>query len=153
MMAIFALIAHWLACVWYAIGSSERTGMEPRIGWLDVLAVQVWKVCGPMVSERSWRVQALSNASCHKLSLLVQLATPTDCSLISVKGIIPTSSLFQLLSYLDPHKLRYANNTIVETHTCIFAIGTDLPIYISILIPDDDIKNNVIQLPCLVFPV
>lgn len=40
MMAIFALIAHWLACVWYAIGNSER-GDDPGIGWLDQLAAQV----------------------------------------------------------------------------------------------------------------
>ena len=40
MMAIFALIAHWLACVWYAIGNSER-GTPPGIGWLDQLAAQV----------------------------------------------------------------------------------------------------------------
>ncbi|ESO09753.1 hypothetical protein HELRODRAFT_117121 [Helobdella robusta] len=43
LMATFALIAHWLACVWYAIGNAERpvieTGM-PRIGWLDELAEQ-----------------------------------------------------------------------------------------------------------------
>lgn len=41
MMAIFALIAHWLACVWYAIGNSERGGFGPKIGWLDILSEQV----------------------------------------------------------------------------------------------------------------
>lgn len=43
LMATFALIAHWLACMWYAIGKAERpiedTGV-PRIGWLDDLAQQ-----------------------------------------------------------------------------------------------------------------
>ena len=38
LMAIFALIAHWLACIWYAIGSAERTGLDHKIGWLDHLA-------------------------------------------------------------------------------------------------------------------
>lgn len=33
LMASFALIAHWLACIWYAIGNVERPGLkEPKIG-------------------------------------------------------------------------------------------------------------------------
>ena len=42
LMATFALIAHWLACIWYAIGNMERNlGMDkPRFGWLDELAKQ-----------------------------------------------------------------------------------------------------------------
>ncbi|XP_076094597.1 voltage-gated inwardly rectifying potassium channel KCNH6-like isoform X5 [Mytilus galloprovincialis] len=41
LMAIFALIAHWLACIWYAIGNVERPHLEsPKIGWLDELAEQ-----------------------------------------------------------------------------------------------------------------
>ncbi|XP_063964224.1 potassium voltage-gated channel subfamily H member 7-like isoform X1 [Lytechinus pictus] len=38
LMATFALIAHWLACIWYAIGSAERQQLEHQIGWLDHLA-------------------------------------------------------------------------------------------------------------------
>ncbi|XP_067933844.1 potassium voltage-gated channel subfamily H member 6-like [Watersipora subatra] len=41
MMAIFALIAHWLACMWYAIGNGERTNNGPKIGWLDILSEQI----------------------------------------------------------------------------------------------------------------
>ncbi|CAF4029731.1 unnamed protein product [Rotaria sp. Silwood2] len=35
--ATFALIAHWLACIWYAIGRLERSN-ERLIGWLAELA-------------------------------------------------------------------------------------------------------------------
>ncbi|XP_055631737.1 potassium voltage-gated channel subfamily H member 2 isoform X8 [Toxorhynchites rutilus septentrionalis] len=38
LMATFALIAHWLACIWYAIGNAERPQMKNKIGWLDALA-------------------------------------------------------------------------------------------------------------------
>ncbi|CAH8500248.1 unnamed protein product [Dicrocoelium dendriticum] len=38
--ALFALIAHWLACIWYAIGNTEHQFREPKIGWLDTLAIQ-----------------------------------------------------------------------------------------------------------------
>lgn len=38
LMATFALIAHWLACIWYAIGHAERSGPMGNIGWLAHLA-------------------------------------------------------------------------------------------------------------------
>ncbi|KAH9518364.1 Potassium voltage-gated channel sub H member 6 [Bulinus truncatus] len=44
LMATFALIAHWLACIWYAIGNMERNlnadSTVRSIGWLDELARQ-----------------------------------------------------------------------------------------------------------------
>ncbi|XP_076853169.1 potassium voltage-gated channel subfamily H member 6a [Brachyhypopomus gauderio] len=47
LMCTFALIAHWLACIWYAIGNVERTSSDRvgglRIGWLDNLADQIGK--------------------------------------------------------------------------------------------------------------
>ncbi|CAL8278711.1 unnamed protein product [Lota lota] len=42
LMCTFALIAHWLACIWYAIGNVERSG-SARIGWLDSLGDQLGK--------------------------------------------------------------------------------------------------------------
>ena len=30
LMSAFALVAHWLACIWYAIGFAERAG--PKVG-------------------------------------------------------------------------------------------------------------------------
>ncbi|KAL0123178.1 hypothetical protein PUN28_007654 [Cardiocondyla obscurior] len=38
LMATFALIAHWMACIWYAIGNAERPGLKSKVGWLDILA-------------------------------------------------------------------------------------------------------------------
>lgn len=35
LMATFALIAHWLACIWYAIGSHELSSKEYT--WLHQL--------------------------------------------------------------------------------------------------------------------
>ncbi|XP_006634281.2 potassium voltage-gated channel subfamily H member 2 isoform X2 [Lepisosteus oculatus] len=44
LMCTFALIAHWLACIWYAIGKVERHySKAPRIGWLDSLGEQLGK--------------------------------------------------------------------------------------------------------------
>ncbi|RWS23514.1 potassium voltage-gated channel subfamily H member 7-like protein, partial [Leptotrombidium deliense] len=39
LVAAFALVAHWLACIWYAIGNAERSVPGSlKIGWLDHLA-------------------------------------------------------------------------------------------------------------------
>uniref|UniRef100_A0A8D0LBF8 Potassium voltage-gated channel subfamily H member 7 n=1 Tax=Sphenodon punctatus TaxID=8508 RepID=A0A8D0LBF8_SPHPU len=43
LMCIFALIAHWLACIWYAIGNVERPYLIHKIGWLDSLGEQLGK--------------------------------------------------------------------------------------------------------------
>ncbi|XP_077176005.1 voltage-gated inwardly rectifying potassium channel KCNH7 isoform X2 [Paroedura picta] len=43
LMCIFALIAHWLACIWYAIGNVERDYLVHKIGWLDSLGQQLGK--------------------------------------------------------------------------------------------------------------
>ncbi|KAK3552769.1 hypothetical protein QTP86_022349 [Hemibagrus guttatus] len=63
LMCTFALIAHWLACIWYAIGNVERTGSAHggtlRIGWLDNLAEQIGKhyndsdaLSGPSIKDK-----------------------------------------------------------------------------------------------------
>ncbi|KAG5831878.1 hypothetical protein ANANG_G00284750 [Anguilla anguilla] len=63
LMCTFALIAHWLACIWYAIGNVERTGSSGpggmKIGWLDNLADQIGKsyndsdvASGPSVKDK-----------------------------------------------------------------------------------------------------
>ncbi|KAJ8970267.1 hypothetical protein NQ317_017162 [Molorchus minor] len=47
LMATFALIAHWLACIWYAIGNAERPMLPTKIGWLDILANDTQQFYGP----------------------------------------------------------------------------------------------------------
>lgn len=43
LMCSFALLAHWLACIWYFIGNIEHEMEDPSttIGWLDSLATQI----------------------------------------------------------------------------------------------------------------
>ncbi|CAD5113617.1 DgyrCDS2780 [Dimorphilus gyrociliatus] len=38
LMATFTLIAHWLACIFYAIAYFEQTKLNEPIGWLDTLS-------------------------------------------------------------------------------------------------------------------
>ncbi|KAG9333449.1 hypothetical protein JZ751_011610 [Albula glossodonta] len=63
LMCTFALIAHWLACIWYAIGNVERSGSSElgamKIGWLDNLADQIGKnyndsdsTSGPSIKDK-----------------------------------------------------------------------------------------------------
>ena len=43
LMCSFALLAHWLACIWYFIGNIELADADtnPPIGWLDSLGRQI----------------------------------------------------------------------------------------------------------------
>uniref|UniRef100_A0A3Q2Q481 Potassium voltage-gated channel subfamily H member 7 n=1 Tax=Fundulus heteroclitus TaxID=8078 RepID=A0A3Q2Q481_FUNHE len=59
LMCIFALIAHWLACIWYAIGNVEKPYLEHKIGWLDNLALSIGKrynysdpTSGPSIKDK-----------------------------------------------------------------------------------------------------
>ncbi|XP_052133450.1 potassium voltage-gated channel subfamily H member 6 isoform X3 [Frankliniella occidentalis] len=47
LMASFALSAHWLACIWYAIGTAERPRLPNKVGWLDALANETHEFYGP----------------------------------------------------------------------------------------------------------
>uniref|UniRef100_A0A1I8H2L8 Cyclic nucleotide-binding domain-containing protein n=1 Tax=Macrostomum lignano TaxID=282301 RepID=A0A1I8H2L8_9PLAT len=38
LMATFTLVAHWFACIFYAIAYVERDGLPAKVGWLDHLA-------------------------------------------------------------------------------------------------------------------
>ncbi|XP_039999641.1 potassium voltage-gated channel subfamily H member 6-like [Xiphias gladius] len=50
LMCTFALIAHWLACIWYAIGNVERS-TSAGIGWLDTLGDQLGKPYNDSIIE------------------------------------------------------------------------------------------------------
>uniref|UniRef100_UPI00398E8FB3 potassium voltage-gated channel subfamily H member 6a isoform X2 n=1 Tax=Pristiophorus japonicus TaxID=55135 RepID=UPI00398E8FB3 len=59
LMCTFALIAHWLACIWYAIGNVERSYTIHKIGWLDNLGDQIGKryndsdpASGPSIKDK-----------------------------------------------------------------------------------------------------
>ncbi|XP_033127398.1 potassium voltage-gated channel subfamily H member 2-like isoform X2 [Anneissia japonica] len=59
LMCTFALIAHWLACIWYAIGNVEHGTLpdDKKIGWLDNLAEQTnqpynGSLAGPSIQSR-----------------------------------------------------------------------------------------------------
>lgn len=43
LMCSFALLAHWLACIWYFIGNLELEAGGSTIGWLDSLGKQLGK--------------------------------------------------------------------------------------------------------------
>ncbi|KAL9919167.1 potassium voltage-gated channel seizure isoform 1-T4 [Glossina fuscipes fuscipes] len=58
LMATFVLIAHWLACIWYAIGNAERIMLTKNIGWLHTLGNDIEepyfenKTGGPSIKSR-----------------------------------------------------------------------------------------------------
>ncbi|XP_034652137.1 potassium voltage-gated channel unc-103 isoform X2 [Drosophila subobscura] len=58
LMATFILIAHWLACIWYAIGNAEKSMATKNIGWLHSLSFDIQepyfenKTGGPSIKSR-----------------------------------------------------------------------------------------------------
>uniref|UniRef100_A0A8C3X7A7 Voltage-gated inwardly rectifying potassium channel KCNH2 n=1 Tax=Catagonus wagneri TaxID=51154 RepID=A0A8C3X7A7_9CETA len=58
LMCTFALIAHWLACIWYAIGNMEQPNVDSHIGWLHNLGDQIGKpynssgLGGPSIKDK-----------------------------------------------------------------------------------------------------
>nr|XP_044248750.1 potassium voltage-gated channel subfamily H member 6 isoform X3 [Drosophila takahashii] len=58
LMATFILIAHWLACIWYAIGNAEKSIAAKNIGWLNSLAYDIQepyfdnRTGGPSIKSR-----------------------------------------------------------------------------------------------------
>ncbi|XP_021561931.1 potassium voltage-gated channel subfamily H member 2 [Carlito syrichta] len=58
LMCTFALIAHWLACIWYAIGNMEQPNIDSHIGWLHNLGAQIGKpynssgLGGPSIKDK-----------------------------------------------------------------------------------------------------
>ncbi|CAF88907.1 unnamed protein product, partial [Tetraodon nigroviridis] len=65
LMCIFALIAHWLACIWYAIGNMERPYLEHKIGWLDNLGLSIGDF--PSCSLLYWYKRGPATAHHHCL--------------------------------------------------------------------------------------
>ena len=63
-MASFTLIAHWFACVFYAIAYVERPYLpEPKYGWLDVLGRTIGQPFLPNKTGavQGWRRMALKD--------------------------------------------------------------------------------------------
>ncbi|CAF3602642.1 unnamed protein product [Rotaria sp. Silwood1] len=64
--ATFALIAHWLACIWYAIGRLERNTHGLRITWLDELARTSGQPydCTPIISTNETVSTTINSKAC-----------------------------------------------------------------------------------------
>ena len=64
LVAAFALVAHWLACIWYAIGNAERSTLIHKIGWLDVLANDTYQFYGELPA-RAVKSRVTSGSNCN----------------------------------------------------------------------------------------
>ena len=56
LMAFFVLLAHWLACIWYAIGMAEHS----EFGWVTVGSFY-FKKSDHLIILVSWRVDKRSS--------------------------------------------------------------------------------------------
>ncbi|PAA78002.1 hypothetical protein BOX15_Mlig029388g1 [Macrostomum lignano] len=90
LMATFALIAHWLACVWYAIGNLERPILPQPIGWLDQLADQT--------EQHYKRNDSLSGPSIKSKYITALYFTFSSLTSVGFGNVAPTTNMEKVFS-------------------------------------------------------
>uniref|UniRef100_A0A1I7ZY90 Ion_trans domain-containing protein n=1 Tax=Steinernema glaseri TaxID=37863 RepID=A0A1I7ZY90_9BILA len=93
LMATFALIAHWLACIWYAIGSAELPHKE--ITWLHQLSRQL---NAPYISTNGTiPTGGPSLKSRYVTSLYFTLSTITSIGFGNVSATTDSEKIFTII--------------------------------------------------------
>ncbi|TFK05536.1 metabotropic glutamate receptor 5 [Platysternon megacephalum] len=87
LMCTFALIAHWLACIWYAIGNME----QQSIGWLHALGDQIGK---PL--NRSARLQGPSIKDKYVTALYFTFSSLTSVGFGNVSPNTNSEKIFSI---------------------------------------------------------
>ena len=137
LMATFALIAHWLACIWYAIGNMERPSLqEPKIGWLDELARNtrqeyVNDTAGPSIKSKY--VTALYFTFSSLTSVGFGNVSPnTNSEKIFSICVMLIGCKFSNFSLLMPHIGNRVNNLLVHGNiiVCFFVWVDFLKIFV-----------------------
>uniref|UniRef100_A0A0N4ZNR3 Cyclic nucleotide-binding domain-containing protein n=1 Tax=Parastrongyloides trichosuri TaxID=131310 RepID=A0A0N4ZNR3_PARTI len=94
LMATFALIAHWLACIWYAIGSAELANKE-NITWLHHLSKHLNE---PYISTNGTvPVGGPSLKSRYVTSLYFTLSTITSIGFGNVSATTDSEKIFTII--------------------------------------------------------
>ncbi|XP_054168573.1 potassium voltage-gated channel subfamily H member 7-like [Oppia nitens] len=104
LVAAFALVAHWLACIWYAIGNAERPVLDSKIGWLDHLANSTYQYYnsdgsgGPTIKSRYITALYFTFSSLTSVGFgNVSPTTNTEkifCILVMLTGSLMYASIF-----------------------------------------------------------
>ncbi|KAM7030009.1 voltage-gated delayed rectifier potassium channel KCNH4 [Acridotheres tristis] len=97
LMSMFALLAHWLACIWYVIGRKELESDDPRtwdIGWLNELGKRLE---APYINNS---LGGPSIRSAYIASLYFTLSSLTSVGFGNVCANTDTEKIFSICTML-----------------------------------------------------
>nr|XP_030112100.3 potassium voltage-gated channel subfamily H member 4 isoform X1 [Taeniopygia guttata] len=97
LMSMFALLAHWMACIWYVIGRKELESNDPRtwdIGWLHELGKRLE---APYINNS---VGGPSIRSAYIASLYFTLSSLTSVGFGNVCANTDTEKIFSICTML-----------------------------------------------------
>ncbi|KAL9823527.1 voltage-gated delayed rectifier potassium channel KCNH4 [Geothlypis trichas] len=97
LMSMFALLAHWMACIWYVIGRQELESNDPRtwdIGWLHELGKRLE---APYINNS---VGGPSIRSAYIASLYFTLSSLTSVGFGNVCANTDTEKIFSICTML-----------------------------------------------------
>ncbi|CAI9546748.1 unnamed protein product [Staurois parvus] len=114
LMVVFALLAHWVACIWYFIGQQEIESNQsevPEIGWLQELARRLET---PYYMGR--KIGGPSSRSSYITSLYFALSSLTSVGFGNVSANTDTEKIFSICIMLIGalmHALVFGNVTAI----------------------------------------
>ncbi|KAL3854945.1 hypothetical protein ACJMK2_014180 [Sinanodonta woodiana] len=94
LMSMFALVAHWLACIWYAIGNEELNTPNWTAGWIYELGE---RLDNPMTSNRTNKPDSLS---CYLAALYFTCSSLTSVGFGNVSANTNAEKIFSVCAMI-----------------------------------------------------
>lgn len=112
-MIAFAIVAHWLACIWYVIGLSEIAD-KSTVGWLYALGEAINKPYSNFTQE-----SGPDEGSAYVTALYFTLTSMTTVGFGNVAANTNSEKIFAVITMLIGGLLWIRNNPL---HLCIHKI-------------------------------
>ena len=113
-MIAFAIVAHWLACIWYVIGLSEIAD-KSTVGWLYALGEAINKPYSNFTQE-----SGPDEGSAYVTALYFTLTSMTTVGFGNVAANTNSEKIFAVITMLIGGLLSIGNSLL---HLCIHKIS------------------------------
>ena len=113
-MIAFAIVAHWLACIWYVIGLSEIAD-KSTVGWLYALGEAINKPYYNFTQE-----SGPDEGSAYVTALYFTLTSMTTVGFGNVAANTNSEKIFAVITMLIGGLLSIRNNPL---HLCIHKLS------------------------------
>ncbi|KAK6324107.1 hypothetical protein J4Q44_G00064460 [Coregonus suidteri] len=118
LMSMFALLAHWMACIWYVIGKKEMeaNAYSWDIGWLHELGKRLESPYDPLGEVNGTELSGPSLRSVYIASLYFTLSSLTSVGFGNVSANTDAEKIFSICTMLIGalmHALVFGNVTAI----------------------------------------